>query len=566
MIFVYPTVLFLLIIVFVLLFFKKSKKMMSLERVFSADMLEKLEIKTSNILGKNSKFYLSLLVLTLMIIALARPVLLDDKKTSEVHYESFNLAVVLDISKSMQAKDVFPNRLDFAKKSLNQIFSYMSEANIAVIAFANDAFLVSPFSNDFQSIEFLLSNLNPNSLSSQGSKIISSLQASQKIYESTDDEKKVVLLISDGADGAKTDEILQYVKENNFVLHVLNIGTKKGTTLEDDAGGYIKDKDGNIVISKRDDSIAKVSQQSGGTFLTLTNDMSKLSWLSEQIKATVDKKPTKKDKFEGAKELFYYPLSLALFFIFFVLNSPRIPFLMLVLALNTNLKADMLDFWQTYKANESYEQKDFKQAQEHFSKIDKDEALYNKANSLYKQKKYEEALSGYKSIESFEGEKELQRLYNMGNSYANLKKTDEAIKAYEDALKIKDDEDTKYNLDLLKKQKKDKQDKNNKDKDKNKKDKDEKQKKDKNKQDKQDKENKDKQNKGKQDKSKENSEDKQEKNKSEQNEAQDAKHEEKKISEAEAKKWEKKMKNRDFTTRPVPLQKSERSNTNEITW
>lgn len=573
MILVYPKALFLLVLVALILFLKKSKKLVLLENVFSKEILEKLEVKGSKYINKNIKFFLALLALVFMIIALSRPILLDKTEGQEVSYQSFDIAVVLDISKSMEAKDVFPDRLTFAKKSLEKIMSSMREANMAVIAFANDAFLVNPFSNDFDSIKFLLSNLNANSLSSKGSQIISALKATSKIYESSQEKKKIVLLISDGADGQDIDGISKYVKDNNIVLHVLSIGTKKGISLSDGEGGYIKDKNGNIVISKRDDKVLDIAKSSGGAYLSLSGDMSKLDWLANQIKVTAQKKEIKKDKYEGAKELFYYPLAMALFLVFFVLNSPRLPFLVFLLFINTNAKAGLFDFWDSYKANESYKAKEYKKAQNYFSKIDKDEATYNKANSLYKQKKYKEALKAYESIESFEGDKELKRLYDIGNSYANLKKTDEAIKSYEKALKIKDDEDTKYNLELLKKQKKQqKKQKNKKNKDKKKQNQDKKNnQKEKNKQNKDDKNksNKDKKEGKKKDgkkKSEKKKKDKGKKKEGEQKSPQQAQKQEKKISETEAKKWEKKMKNRDFTTRPVKLQKAQGSNKNEISW
>lgn len=563
MILVYPEALFLLVLVVLIVLMKKSKKIALLESVFSKEILEKLEVKRSKYMNKNIKFFLALLGLIFIIFALSRPIILDESQKSKVNYQSFDVAVILDISKSMEANDIFPDRLSFAKKSLDKIMSNMREANVAVIAFTNDAFLVSPFSNDFESVKFLISNLNPNSLSSKGSQIISALKATTKIYESTDDTKKVVLLISDGADGQDIDAISNYVKENDIVLHVLSVGTKKGTTLSDGDGGYLKDKEGNIVVSKRDDKVLDVAKNSGGAYLSLSGDMSKIDWLANQIKVTAQKKEIKKDKYEGAKELFYYSLAIAIFLIFFVLNSPRIPFLVFLLFINTDVQAGMFDFWDNYKAKESYEAKEYKKAGDYYDKIDKDEAIYNKANSFYKQGKYEEALKTYESIESFEGDKELNRLYDIGNSYAKLKKIDEAISSYENALKIKDDEDTKYNLEILKKQKKE-QEKKNKD---NQKQKDNKKKdnKDKNNQDKEKNKNNDKNQENKEDNQKKS--DEKEKTKDEQqNSSQQTKQDDKKISEIEAKKWEKKMKNRDFATKPVKLQQAQGNNKNEINW
>ena len=114
-----------------------------------------------------------------------------------------------------------------------------------------------------------------------------------------------------------------------------------------------------------------------------------------------------------------------------------------------NSYGGVLDFSYLQKANEAYSKKDFKIAAHNFSKINDDSARYNEANSLYKQKKYQEALDIYSSIK--DKNLQFQKLHNMGNTLAKLNKIDKAIKCFEDALEIKEDKDTRYNLELLKK-------------------------------------------------------------------------------------------------------------------
>ena len=550
MTFLYPYVLILLIIPAILVYMRKKSSVLGLESVFAKEVLKKLLIGINQ---NRYRFYIGIIGLCFMIVALARPVLLGSKLENFYKYESFNMVVLFDISKSMEANDVFPNRLEFAKKALFELMDRLKGARIATVAFTHDAFLVNPFSEDFESIKFLINNLNPNSLSSKGSEITSALNATKKVFENVKEKKKIVLLVSDGADGREVEKISKFVKEEDITLHVLNIGTKKGIALKDE-NGFLKDKKGNIVISKRDDSIAKVSSVSGGAFLALNSSIDKLDWLAKSIKKSAVSKSVKKVGKENLKELFYYPLSLALMCLFFLFNSPRVFFLAVLMFLHVvPLQAEMFDFWNRYEANKSYKEGDFKRAEEYFSKINKDEAIYNKANTLYKQKKYKEALNEYKKIKNFKGENELKRLYNLGNTYAKLNKIDDAIKSYEDALKIKNDEDTKYNLELLKKLKKQQQ-KNKNQKNSNKKN--NKKKKDQ-KQNKQNKKN----GKNKQNEKKDKKQQKSKKAPSK-NENKKAK-KKRKISEEEAKKWEKIMKKRDFTTRPMPLVKGDE---NEISW
>lgn len=534
--FVYPWFLLLFIS---LIFFYRVKKSSKLEQVFSKEILAKLQF--GSFTSKNFKSWLLVLAFSLMIIALARPVLISSEKR-EVDTQSFNLVIALDISKSMEAKDVFPSRLEFAKKAIYGVMDRASEANIAVIAYANDAFLVSPFSNDFKSIKFLLSNLDSNSLSSKGSQIISALKATTKVFESTNERKKSLLLVSDGADGRDLQEIKKYISKHNITLYVLNVGTKKGTTLRDSRGGLIKDKSGNIVISKRDDSLASVLN--GGAFLSSSGDLSKLDWLVDEIKSGVEKKEIKRDKFVGAQELFYYPLAVSLVLLFFAFNSIRVPFLLLMLTVQVDTHAGIFDFVDIHNAKKSYENKEYEKAEKSFEKIDDQSALYNKANSLYKQKKYAEAAKIYENLDAFTQNSEHKRLHNLGNTYAKLGKIDKAIKSYKKALEIQDDEDTKANLELMQKRKREeKQQKKEGD----------------GKQKEEDKKKEDKKKDGK------NSSDEKKKSEKKEQKKSEGKPEDKprKMSEAEAKKWEKQMNNKEFKTKPMELNKGEK---NEINW
>ncbi len=130
--------------------------------------------------------------------------------------------------------------------------------------------------------------------------------------------------------------------------------------------------------------------------------------------------------------------------------------LLLLFIIAITLNASIVD-----EAKRAYEKGDFNKAAKLYSKLAKDEkAKFNLGDSLYKAKRYQEALNVFKSINS----KELQfkKLYNMGNCYANLKRFDDAIKMYKEALKIKDDKDARFNLELIKKLKKKNQQKNKK--------------------------------------------------------------------------------------------------------
>ncbi len=250
-------------------------------------------------------------------------------------------------------------------------------------------------------------------------------------------------------------------------------------------------------------------------------------------------------------------------------------FFIMIFALN----ASMLDFSYLKKAKEAYEKGDFDKAITSYQKIEKpnDEVRFNLADSYYKKGKYQKAAELYKSIE----DKKLQfkKLHNLGNCYANLKKIDEGIKAYEKALKIKEDKDTRYNLELLKKMKKkqkqqNKQNKNKKDKKQDKKNrqnssddkKQNKKKSDKNKKDKKSKKNKESKNrqnsKKKKNKKRENRQERKKMAK------QKSKPKKEPISDMEVRKYNKMLNKRGINTLMLPLEtkKGEKHNENIKPW
>ncbi len=149
--------------------------------------------------------------------------------------------------------------------------------------------------------------------------------------------------------------------------------------------------------------------------------------------------------------------------------------IVLIPLLSISLWGSILDFKYLNEAKEAYQNREYQKANELYGKVKNDEAKFNQADALYRAKKYKEAIEQYKSIK--EPNLKAKALHNIGNSYAKMKKIDEAIKTYEEALKLNNDEDTRFNLELLKKKKKE-QEKKQKQKSKdNKKDKDKKDKK-----------------------------------------------------------------------------------------
>ncbi|MBV5278930.1 MAG: tetratricopeptide repeat protein [Campylobacteraceae bacterium] len=554
MILVYPYFLGLFLLLGFALVLMKHES--TNKEVITPAIREKLAVANQSIVQKSRKWLL-LGALSCIILSLCRPIIVVNPKEEIKSEQMGYLVISLDVSKSMLAEDIYPNRLTFSKVAIETMLNHLSSLKIALNAFSKDGFLVAPFSEDKATLQFLLKHLNQNSMTSEGSSILSTLASAKKLYEPFPLGIKDILIVSDGADGEEIEESIKMAKKENFRVHLYLVGTIKGTIIKDAQGEILKDAHGNLVITKRADQLEKLALETGGVYVATSGDSSDIAWLCAQIVQKSEKNEVSKQSYDNAKELFYYPLIVALALLFLALNSLHVKRILVssfFLLGVQNLHSGILDFWTIKEAEQSYENKAYEQATHYFSQIvdekKSDASKYNLANSLYQEKKYDKALELYKEIKSKEPALEHKKLHNIGNTLVNMNQINEAIKAYEEALKISEDADTQYNLELLKQKKE--EEKKEKDETKEEKPKDD-QKGEKDTQDKQEKQ--------------EPKDESQEKSKESKSENQKESESPKKMSEQEAKKWEKMLNDTPPQTKPVQIFKGEKmENKNAITW
>lgn len=407
-----------------------------------------------------SNRYTWLICFALIVIALARPVWLKEMNKEGQKLEMSFLAISLDISKSMLASDITPNRLEFSKRAIADLFQKMPDFKIALNAFSRDVFMVSPFTDDKETLKFLLENLNQESMTSEGSSIEAVMLGAEKMYAPFNREIKDVLIVTDGADGLGVKEAIQKALQNHLRVHLLLVGTKEGVTLKESSGKPVYDSKGHEVLTKRADELQELSHATGGVYVVTSGSLSDLGWLSEQIRLKAQKEESELMQKRYAEELFYYPLGMAILLIFFMLNALEFKHLkhitlplMLLLCFPQNLHCEIFDFWSIIKAEALYTKREHQEALAYFQKVDtskkSDISQYNLANSYYRNKDFAKAAQLYADINSTNETLNYERLHNLGNAYAKLGRTKDAIATYEKALKIKEDPATRFNLTYL---------------------------------------------------------------------------------------------------------------------
>ena len=435
---------------------------------FSKNALEKLSVSNQYFSNKarNITLFLSLIF---MIIALARPV--TNEKINDVKSELNAVVIAIDVSKSMNAIDIYPNRLEFAKtKLLNIIETSKSEA-IGVILFAKSAFLLSAVTQDFTSLKLLINNLNTGINFDNGTNIFSTLETTQKLLK--DYKSKNLILLTDGADNTDFKNEIEFANKNNINIYTLALGTTQGSVIKQEDGNYLTDSKDNIVNVKLNENIKELSLKTKGGYINFSLNNDDINLILNDINSKSKKEIFDDKKYKTYTELFYYPLAIGIFLLLLAFSSfptftknklSSIVLICLFSFVNTKLNASsILDFNTIKEATQAYETKDYNKASNKFEKLDSDEYRdYNLANSFYKTNDFDKAINLYENIKSSNYDLEFKRLHNLGNSYAKKNDFQNAITNYENALKLKNDKETKENLELLKKALEDKKNKENK--------------------------------------------------------------------------------------------------------
>jgi Ca-activated chloride channel family protein len=365
-----------------------------------------------------------------LVIALARPV--TDKKEISTNMNLKKVALALDISRSMLAEDVYPNRLEFAKHKMNQFIDKFN-GEIAILGFSNNTFLISPYTTDKDTLKYLLNNINNSYITSSGTDLQNLINTAKKMGY------KDLVVFTDGGS-------VKQIDTKGINLYALLVGTKQGAPIKLKDGRLLM-HNGKVVIVKRDDGFLKYTKF-GVVAKTGDSDINKL--ISQNFQKVKSNK-----KVVVYKELFIYPLWFGLLFIslgfFSISNLKRmIPIFVLFMGVHSN--ASILDWHYLNQAKVAYQKGNYQKSAELYQKINNDEAKYNEADSLYKMKKYKEALDIYNQIKDKKLAEKVE--YNKGNCYAKMGKIDKAINSYKNVLKLNpNDKDAKYNLELLEKKK-----------------------------------------------------------------------------------------------------------------
>ncbi len=317
--FVNPYLFWILMVPFALFAFLISTNKERLSRIFDEKVLARLSAANES-MPMMLRNILLFAAIFFMIVALARPVkTLDDKV---VNVQGLTLLTALDISGSMRSKDVFPNRLTFAKKKMNVLFDAMPSDEIGVVAFAYSPFVLAPFSSDKETLKMMVDGVDDSYINMGSTDYIALAELASKLLEKKN--PKILVLFTDGGDEKAIAGFADVLKANKIDLYVVLVGTEKGAPVLDANGKPIMKKDGTIVISQRNDALGTLAKENGGAYVIAATGKDDIKDLVAVIKGKYKDQQQGEVRVKQRVEYFYYPLGLGLLLLLIGLSSlPR---------------------------------------------------------------------------------------------------------------------------------------------------------------------------------------------------------------------------------------------------
>lgn len=234
----------------------------------------------------------------------------------KIKTDNYMITIVLDLSRSMDADDVWPSRLERAKLEIEKFIKSTDNLSVALVGFAGTSFVASPFTQDMETFTYILDNLTTKSVTLQGTRIADALVTAKNTFSVDAVSKKSIILITDGEDhGGYFDSVLKELKDMNISVYTIGVGTAAGASVSTDLG--VREK---TVISKRDDNTLKLIADSTQGKSYIAENVS-LESIFNDMKQNMDSVSSVKNT-RSYKERFqiFLAISVALIFIASIFN------------------------------------------------------------------------------------------------------------------------------------------------------------------------------------------------------------------------------------------------------
>ena len=468
-----PQYLYLLLVLLALVaihYYSNYKKKQQIKRFGDPDLTRQLFLGVSR-WRPEVKFWLLMAALASFIIALARPQFGTRLDTRE--RMGIEAIIALDVSNSMLAEDVKPNRLEKAKMMVSNMVDGMKDDKIGLIVFAGQAFVQLPITSDYVSAKMFLETISPSMISVQGTDIAEAITLSMRSFTQQEDVSRAIFVITDGEDNeGRAVEAAKQAASQGIHVYMLGIGNPGGAPIPiPGSGHYIIDDEGNTVVSKLNEGMCReIATAGNGSYIYVDNSSSAQKKLSEYLDRLSKAKMESQiySEFDEQYQGFVLIGILLLLIEVLILEReskstwlrrllvPRSTLLASCLLLFSLAAMSQTDRDYIRRGNRLMRDSIYDKAQVEYQKaIERDNtnpiSHYNLGNALLYQNKAEDAMKEYETAARLEKDKgRLAQIYhNMGVVLQAAKQFDKAVVCYRNSLRNDPtNNETRYNYAL----------------------------------------------------------------------------------------------------------------------
>ena len=449
--------LFIIPVIIFLILFENRKKKVTLRAFADGNLLPGLTKTTKKgILFFKGLFFV--IAVIFLILACAGP--RWGSYYQDVQRKGVDIIFLLDVSHSMQAQDIKPDRLERAKREITDFLKIAEGDRVGLVLFAGDAFVQSPLTLDYDAVSMFLDSVTMDTLPVPGTDMGNGIKTAMNAFDFKSATDKVIVIITDGEDNeGRGLEQAGNAMEKGVKIFVYGMGDPSGAPIPNKTGGFKKDKDENLILSKLNEKdLRRISEAADGRYVrSVTGDLDLDRLYFEGIKEKTEAKELESGKIKIFEERFYIFTGLAIIFLiiegFIGRGLPRTRLFLIIAAIIISSENHT---FANDDPEELYQQGHYQEAEEAFIKKDMEHPedvrnRYNRGCASFQNSNYKGASAAFRSALKRTKNKQVKfrSAYNLGNALFKQGDLQSAAHAFSQAIKLNPgDEDSQYNYEL----------------------------------------------------------------------------------------------------------------------
>jgi Ca-activated chloride channel family protein len=311
--FYYFTIIPVIIVFFLLAFWWKKRAQ---KKFTDTLLLEKLAPNKSTFKTILKLIFL-IVGISFLVISLVNPKMGTKLKT--VKREGVDVVFALDVSKSMLAEDIAPNRLEKAKQIISKIIDKLGSDRVGIIIYAGNSYPLLPITTDHAAAKMFLQNANPDMVSSQGTAINEALNLAKTYYNNDEQTNRFLIIISDGEDHQEeSKQVVQNMSKEGIKVYTIGVGTEKGGPIPIKVSGsligYKKHKGETVITKRKPDVLEAIANSAGGRYIDGNKTEKPVDFIEELI-SNAQKSEFETKQFSDYKDQFQWFIGIGIFFL-----------------------------------------------------------------------------------------------------------------------------------------------------------------------------------------------------------------------------------------------------------